>query len=264
MKLAQFYSESNLMEEAFLVTEKAFLVYEAFYGKKSLITAKAATKLSEILVSLGRYDLGKELVVKACTVYSNHLQRNEEIKSNLYEKSHILKEFYLACLVGLVLGLKTSEFGLVKLFGDKIWTIICQSENPDFAVVLQIIEYVLKAKLNLIGAKKSAKVQYFVNVKMKVNEDDRTVQAMDILVPKIGEVIGGSVREDRLDKLDEMIAYKNLDKESYWWYRQLRMYGSVPHAGFGLGFERLVMMATGVENIRDVIPFPRWPGHADF
>jgi asparaginyl-tRNA synthetase len=99
---------------------------------------------------------------------------------------------------------------------------------------------------------------------MKVNDDDKTVQAMDILVPKIGEVVGGSVREDRLDKLDGMIEFKGLSKESYWWYRQLRSYGTVPHAGFGLGFERLVMMATGVENIRDVIPFPRWPGHAEF
>jgi asparaginyl-tRNA synthetase len=87
---------------------------------------------------------------------------------------------------------------------------------------------------------------------------------MDILVPKIGEVIGGSVREERLEVLDEMIRYKGLEMEPYWWYRDLRKYGSVPHAGFGLGFERLVMMATGIENIRDVIPYPRYPGHAEF
>lgn len=172
IKLAQFYLESNLMEEAFLCTEKAYLVYEAAYGKKSLITAKAATKLSEILINLGRYAHAKELIGKACVVYQNNLLKNENIKSNLYEKSHILNEFYLACLVGLVLGLKTSDYKLVKIFGDKIWTIVCQSENPDFSVVLQIIEYVLKAKFNLIGAKKSTKLQYFVNVKMKLNEDD--------------------------------------------------------------------------------------------
>eukprot|EP00358_Blepharisma_japonicum_P000070 CAMPEP_0202952484 /NCGR_PEP_ID=MMETSP1395-20130829/38848_1 /ASSEMBLY_ACC=CAM_ASM_000871 /TAXON_ID=5961 /ORGANISM="Blepharisma japonicum, Strain Stock R1072" /LENGTH=97 /DNA_ID=CAMNT_0049662905 /DNA_START=184 /DNA_END=473 /DNA_ORIENTATION=+ len=97
---------------------------------------------------------------------------------------------------------------------------------------------------------------------MKVNDDDKTVQAMDILVPKIGEVIGGSAREDRLEQLDRNLEFKNLDKEKYWWYRDLRKFGSVPHAGFGLGFERLIMMVTGVENIRDTIPFPRWPGHA--
>ena len=99
---------------------------------------------------------------------------------------------------------------------------------------------------------------------MRVNEDNETVQAMDILVPKIGELMGGSVREERLDVLDEMIKYKGLDMASYWWYRDLRKYGSVPHAGYGLGFERLVMMVTGADNIRDVIPYPRYPGHAEF
>ena len=99
---------------------------------------------------------------------------------------------------------------------------------------------------------------------MKMNDDNKTVQAMDVLVPKIGEVVGGSAREDRLELLDKRIEEMNLDKEAYWWYRDLRKYGSVPHAGFGLGFERLVMMATGVENIKDVIPFPRAPGQAEF
>ena len=99
---------------------------------------------------------------------------------------------------------------------------------------------------------------------MKLNEDGKTVQAMDVLVPRIGEVIGGSAREDRLDILDQRIKDMNLDIEAYWWYRDLRKHGSVPHAGFGLGFERLVMMATGIENIKDVIPFPRAPGQAEF
>jgi asparaginyl-tRNA synthetase len=99
---------------------------------------------------------------------------------------------------------------------------------------------------------------------MRINEDNKTVAAMDILVPKIGEIIGGSQREERLDVLTEKIKAKGLDPASYWWYCELRKYGSVPHSGFGLGFERLVMMATGMENIRDVIPFPRFPDHADF
>lgn len=122
-----------------------------------------------------------------------------------------------------------------------------------------IAEEVIKGPVIVYNYPKVLKAFY-----MKVNDDDQTVQAMDILVPKIGEVIGGSVREDRLDRLDGMIEFKNLEKENYWWYRDLRKYGSVPHAGFGLGFERLIMMVTGVENIRDVIPFPRWPGHAEF
>ena len=87
---------------------------------------------------------------------------------------------------------------------------------------------------------------------------------MDILAPRIGEVIGGSAREDRLDVLDKRITDNGLDIEAYGWYRDIRKYGSVPHAGFGLGFERLVMMATGMENIKDVIPFPRAPGQAEF
>jgi len=99
---------------------------------------------------------------------------------------------------------------------------------------------------------------------MKINEDGKTVQAMDILVPKIGEIVGGSAREENLELLDKRLDEMKLDKQAYWWYRQLREYGTIPHAGFGLGFERLVMMATGVENIRDVIPFPRAPGTAEF
>jgi len=99
---------------------------------------------------------------------------------------------------------------------------------------------------------------------MKLNDDGKTVQAMDVLVPKIGEVVGGSAREDNLEILDKKIKECGLDIESYWWYRDTRKYGSVPHAGFGLGFERLVMMATGIENIKDVIPFPRAPGQCEF
>lgn len=99
---------------------------------------------------------------------------------------------------------------------------------------------------------------------MRANDDGKTVAAMDILVPKIGEIIGGSQREERLDRLEAKIGEFGLKKEDYWWYLELREYGSVPHAGFGLGFERLVLFATGMENIRDVIPFPRFPGHADF
>lgn len=99
---------------------------------------------------------------------------------------------------------------------------------------------------------------------MRANDDGKTVAAMDVLVPKIGEIIGGSQREERLDLLEKKLDEFGLDREAYWWYLDLRKYGSVPHAGFGAGFERLVGFATGMENIRDVIPFPRFPGHADF
>jgi len=99
---------------------------------------------------------------------------------------------------------------------------------------------------------------------MRQNDDGKTVAAMDVLVPGIGEIIGGSQREERLDLLEAAMAASGLDAEGYRWYADLRRYGSVPHAGYGLGFERFLMFATGVSNIRDVIPFARTPGHADF
>lgn len=106
-----------------------------------------------------------------------------------------------------------------------------------------------------------AKIKAFY---MRENPDGKTVAAMDVLVPKIGELIGGSQREERLDYLERKIKDFGLNVEDYWWYTELRKYGTVPHAGFGVGFERLVLFATGMENIRDVIPFPRFPGHAEF
>jgi asparaginyl-tRNA synthetase len=99
---------------------------------------------------------------------------------------------------------------------------------------------------------------------MRVNDDGKTVRAMDVLVPGIGEIIGGSQREERPGVLRENMAALGLGEKDYWWYLDLRRYGSVPHSGFGMGFERMLMFVTGVNNIRDVIPFPRTPGSAEF
>jgi asparaginyl-tRNA synthetase len=99
---------------------------------------------------------------------------------------------------------------------------------------------------------------------MRVNDDGKTVRAMDVLVPQVGEIIGGSQREERLDVLEDRMREQKLDLDAYWWYRDLRRFGTVPHSGFGLGLERLVQFATGMANIRDVIPFPRTPGSAEF
>src|ERR1700722_18573153 len=99
---------------------------------------------------------------------------------------------------------------------------------------------------------------------MRLNDDGKTVAAMDVLVPGIGEVIGGSQREERLDVLEANMRLQKLQPETYWWYLDLRRYGTVPHAGFGLGFERLLMFLTGVSNIRDIIPFARTPGNVEF
>ncbi len=99
---------------------------------------------------------------------------------------------------------------------------------------------------------------------MRLNDDGKTVAAMDVLAPGIGEIIGGSQREERLEVLDQRMNEMGLNPEDYWWYRDLRKYGTVPHSGFGLGFERLIVYVTGLQNIRDVIPFPRAPRNANF
>jgi asparaginyl-tRNA synthetase len=99
---------------------------------------------------------------------------------------------------------------------------------------------------------------------MRVNDDGKTVRAMDVLVPGVGEIIGGSQREERLDVLEARMRAQHLNLDDYWWYLDLRRFGTVPHSGFGLGLERMVQFVTGMTNIRDVIPFPRTPGNAEF
>ena len=99
---------------------------------------------------------------------------------------------------------------------------------------------------------------------MRLNEDSKTVRAMDILFPGIGEIVGGSQREERLEVLKKRIKELNIDDKELWWYLDLRKYGSIKHSGFGLGLERLILFITGMNNIRDVIPFPRTPKNADF
>ena len=99
---------------------------------------------------------------------------------------------------------------------------------------------------------------------MRLNDDDRTVTAMDLLVPGIGEIVGGSQREERLEVLEKSMRRHKMNPTDYKWYLDLRRYGSVPHSGFGLGFERMLMFVTGISNIRDVIPFARTPGNAEF
>jgi asparaginyl-tRNA synthetase len=99
---------------------------------------------------------------------------------------------------------------------------------------------------------------------MRLNEDGKTVRAMDVLFPGIGEIVGGSQREERIDVLKEKINHLGIDEKELWWYLDTRKFGTAVHSGFGLGFERLVLFATGMSNIRDVIPFPRTPQNASF
>ncbi len=134
------------------------------------------------------------------------------------------------------------------------WGLNLQSEHERY-----LTEEHFKCPLTVFNYPKDIKPFY-----MRTNDDGKTVTAMDLLVPGIGEIVGGSQREERLDVLLENMRAHGLKEEDYWWYVDLRRYGTVPHAGFGLGFERMLMFVTGVPNIRDVIPFPRTPGNAQF
>jgi asparaginyl-tRNA synthetase len=134
------------------------------------------------------------------------------------------------------------------------WGMDLQSEHERY-----LSEVYAKKPVIVMNYPKAIKAFY-----MRVNDDGKTVAAMDVLAPGIGEIIGGSQREERLDVLDARIAEAGLDTSHYGWYRDLRRYGTVPHAGFGLGFERTIAYATGLANVRDVIPFPRTPGSARY
>ncbi|CAM3962050.1 MULTISPECIES: asparagine--tRNA ligase [Shewanella] len=153
----------------------------------------------------------------------------------------------------------TDAIEILKSCGKKFefdveWGIDLQSEHERY-----LAEEHFKAPVVVKNYPKDIKAFY-----MRLNEDGKTVAAMDVLAPGIGEIIGGAQREERLDVLDTRLDEMGLSKEDYWWYRDLRRYGTVPHSGFGLGFERLVSYVTGVSNIRDVIPFPRAPKSANF
>jgi asparaginyl-tRNA synthetase len=134
------------------------------------------------------------------------------------------------------------------------WGIDLQSEHERY-----LTEKYAKKPVIVMNYPKDIKAFY-----MRVNDDGRTVAAMDVLAPGIGEIIGGSQREERLEMLDRSMAERGIDRQHYAWYRDQQRYGTVPHAGFGLGFERTLAYVTGLANVRDAIPFPRTPGNARY
>ncbi|MEY0218255.1 asparagine--tRNA ligase [Providencia rettgeri] len=153
----------------------------------------------------------------------------------------------------------TDAIKILETCGQKFenpvyWGVDMSSEHERY-----LAEQHFKAPVVVKNYPKDIKAFY-----MRLNEDGKTVAAMDVLAPGIGEIIGGSQREERLDMLDARLEEMDMNKEDYWWYRDLRRYGTVPHSGFGLGFERLVAYVTGVGNVREVIPFPRTPRNAAF
>ena len=153
----------------------------------------------------------------------------------------------------------TEAIELLEKSGHKFdypvkWGMDLQSEHERF-----LVEQHFKSPVILYNYPRTIKPFY-----MYCNDDGKTVRAMDVLVPRVGEIIGGSQREHRLEQLEARIVETGLHLDDYWWYRELRKFGTVPHAGFGLGLERAMLMVTGMANIRDVIPFPRTPGSAEF
>jgi asparaginyl-tRNA synthetase len=134
------------------------------------------------------------------------------------------------------------------------WGIDLQTEHERY-----LTEQVFKCPIFVTDYPKEIKAFY-----MRLNDDNKTVAAMDLLVPGVGEIIGGSQREERIDVLLERMKECNLNEEDYWWYVNLRKFGGTKHAGYGLGFERIIMYLTGVSNIRDVIPYPRTVGNAEY
>jgi asparaginyl-tRNA synthetase len=153
----------------------------------------------------------------------------------------------------------TEAIAILERSGKKFdfpvkWGMDLQTEHERF-----LTDEHVKGPVFVVNYPKAIKAFY-----MKVNADNKTVRAMDMLVPRLGEIIGGSQREERHDVLLSRIREMGLPEQNYWWYLELRKFGTVPHSGFGLGFERFLMYASGIQNIRDVIPFPRFPGSAKF
>jgi asparaginyl-tRNA synthetase len=206
----------------------------------------------------GNMNLGEELIRYLISHVLRECREDMELFGNFVDKTlmetlnHILSsDFVRLPYAEAVEILKASK---VSFDYPVTYGIDLQSEHEKY-----LTETHFKKPVILHDYPKTIKPFY-----MRLNADQQTVAAMDILVPGIGEIVGGSQREERLNVLEARMDEMGLLKENYWWYLDSRRYGSVPHSGFGMGFERLIMMITGITNIRDVIPFPRTPGNIDF
>jgi len=179
--------------------------------------------------------------------FAQHVEKDAVARMERFLQGTFERMDYTDAITALQKAKKKFDFPVT-------WGMDMQSEHERY-----LCEDLCKGPVVVMNYPKDIKAFY-----MRMNDDEKTVAAMDVLVPGVGELIGGSQREERLDRLDARIEEMGLEKDVYWWYRDLRKYGTVPHAGFGLGFERAVNYVTGMKNIRDVIPFPRAPKSADF
>jgi len=206
--------------------------------------AELAERFLKFIVSTVLKERGDDLAFFDAHVAPGIVKRLESLANSPFERMT-----YTEAVAHLERRAKTQPFEYPVAWGMDL-----QSEHERY-----LTEQLLGRPVVVTNYPKDIKAFY-----MRLDEGERTVAAMDVLAPGIGEIIGGAQREDRLEVLDRRLAEMGLSKESYWWYRDLRRYGTVPHAGFGLGLERLLVYITGLSNVRDVIPFPRTPGNADF
>ncbi len=268
---------------------------EDFFGKEANLTVSGQLALENYCLSLGDvYTFGPTFRSENSNT-SRHAAEFWMLEPEMafagLEEDMALAEELVRFLVGFVLEHCAEDLSVFTRFVDK--TVIERLNNiqeneflcvpyaeaidilrgcgrsfefePDWGKDLQseherfLVESHFKKPVIVFDYPREIKAFY-----MRLNADRKTVAAMDVLMPAVGELIGGSQREDRYDELKARIEELGFDPQDYWWYLDLRRYGSVPHAGFGLGFERLLMLVTGITNIRDVIPFPRTPKHLEF
>ena len=203
-------------------------------------------------------DLAEEFI-KYCVQYAlDHCKDDIEFLNKMYDNTlidrlnHVLKDEFVR--LTYTEGIKILEDSGEKFEFPVKWGVDLQSEHERY-----LVEKHFKRPVILTDYPKEIKAFY-----MKQNDDGKTVRAMDVLFPQIGEIIGGSEREANYDKLMNRINELHIPMKDMWWYLETRKFGTVPHSGFGLGFERLVLFVTGMANIRDVIPFPRTPNNCEF
>ena len=249
MEMYEYFAEHYKMKNSIDVTKLPTPFVNIINGGKHGVTENL--KIQEFMI-FANENLSTSTQIRIyCEVYHS-------LKKLLVEKIKFVIEnkFKRVSYTEAIDILKNSKPNKKKKFDYLIeeWGTDLQSEHERY-----LVEKHFKAPVILFDY--PAKIKAFY---MRMNEDQKTVRAMDILFPGIGEIVGGSQREERLDVLEKRIEELGIDAEELWWYLDLRRYGSVPHSGFGLGFERLVLFATGMSNIRDVIPFPRTPQNATF
>jgi len=203
-------------------------------------------------------DLAEDLLKYVMSYILKHCMTDLEFLQKTYDEQ-LIERLNFVLENDFVRSVYTEAVEILKKADQKFefpvdWGRDLQSEHERY-----LVEKHFKKPVMLTDYPKDIKAFY-----MKQNEDGRTVRALDVLFPKIGEVIGGSQREENYDKLLQRIMELNLPEKNLWWYLESRKFGTAPHSGFGLGFERLMLFISGMSNIRDVIPFPRTPNNAEF